>query len=123
MKIIIAGGRKVLEYRHVIDGVVNSGYWRKHNASIEVVCGMALGADMLGFEFARRNGLVVHEFYADWAGQGRAAGHIRNADMGKFAKAHGGKLLALWDGVSRGTKGMIEWAQKNELPYYIHRVD
>jgi hypothetical protein len=122
MKIIIAGGRGVTDYTVLLNAITWSGYWGLHRRSIEVVCGMAAGADMLGMEFANRNGLVVHEFPADWDQHGRAAGHIRNAQMGQFAKDNGGKLLALWDGKSRGTAGMITWAQKNLLEHYVHRT-
>lgn len=44
-------------------------------------------------------------FHADWAGQGKAAGMIRNSRMVKAWAEDGGALyaLALWDGASRGT--------------------
>lgn len=123
MKIIIAGGRDVTDYHIMLDAIVKSGYWKRYKNNIEVISGMARGADALGVEFAKRNGLIVHEMPADWDGKGKAAGHIRNADMGKFAKEHDGALLALWDGVSPGTRGMIAWAKKNGLQYYVYRTD
>lgn len=123
MKIIIAGGREVVEYRVILDAIVKSGYWKQYKQTIEVVSGMARGADALGVEFAKRNGLVVHEFHADWDGKGKAAGHIRNAEMGQYAKAHNGALLALWNGVSPGTRGMIAWAEKHCLEHYVYRTD
>lgn len=123
MKIIIAGGREVVDYRIMLDAIVKSGYWKLYKNNIEVISGMARGADALGVEFAKRNGLVVHEMPADWDGLGKAAGHIRNAQMGQFAKEHGGKLLALWDGRSPGTRGMIAWAEKHCLEHYVYRTD
>jgi hypothetical protein len=123
MKIIIAGGRDVTEYHIMLDAIVKSGFWKLHKNNIEVVSGMARGADTLGVEFAKRNGLVLHEFHADWEGIGRSAGHRRNAQMGQFAKAHNGKLLALWDGVSPGTAGMLAWARQHCLEHYIYRTD
>lgn len=123
MKIIIAGGREVVDYAVLLDALARSGYWKAYKRSIEVVCGMARGADLLGKKFAERNGLLVHEFPADWEGLGKAAGFIRNAEMGAFAKAHGGRLLALWDGQSRGTANMIAWARKHELEGYVYRTD
>jgi hypothetical protein len=123
MKIIIAGSRSVTDYHIMLDAIVKSGYWKLYKNTIEVVSGMARGADALGVDFAKRNGLVVHEFPANWDGLGKAAGHIRNAEMGVFAKSHGGKLLALYDGVSPGTAGMIAWAKKNGLDHYVHRTD
>jgi len=122
MKIIIAGGRNITDYHIVLDAIVKSGYWKLHKQNIEVICGMAKGADMLGMEFAKRNGLVVHEFPADWERLGKAAGYIRNAEMGEYAKAHNGALVALWDGISPGTKNMLAWAEKNSLEHFVYRT-
>lgn len=123
MKIIIAGSRDVTDYDYLRHAMVVSGFWKQYGKSIEVVCGMARGADLLGKEFAEKNGLIVHEFPADWKGLGKAAGHIRNVEMGKFVKEHNGLILALWDGESRGTKHMLEWCRDNQVKGYIYRVD
>lgn len=122
MKIIIAGSRDVTDYSIIREAVIESGYWKQYGKSIEVICGMARGVDLLGKEFAKRNGLICHEFPADWNKHGKAAGYIRNAEMGKFAKELNGALLAVWDGTSRGTKQMIEWAVKNDLEHYVYRL-
>lgn len=123
MKIIIAGGRDITDYEIVRQAVVQSGYWKAYGKMIEVVSGTARGADQLGEELAEKNGLVVHKFPADWNAHGKAAGPIRNAQMGEFTLTHGGRLLALWDGKSVGTKNMIEWAYKHKLPFYVYRTD
>lgn len=134
MKIIIAGGREVTDYDMLIAALMRSGYWKTYKKTIEVICGMALswkwhenetigGADRLGYRFAERNGLIIHEFHADWKTWGSRAGHIRNRDMGHFALGHEGRLLALWDGQSSGTAGMIEFAEEKGLPGYVYRVD
>lgn len=118
MKLIIAGSRDISDYE-VVRKAVLASFWKEHGKRIEVVCGMARGVDMLGYEFAKRNGLVVHEFPADWQNHGKAAGHVRNAEMGNFAKAHGGGLLAIWDGLSTGTKGMVAYAKKIGLEHVL----
>ena len=51
---------------------------------------------------------IIKYFIPDWEGQGKAAGHIRNRAMGDYAT----HLVAYFDGKSRGTKGMIEYANK-----------
>ena len=123
MKIIIAGGRDITDYSIVLAAILKSKYWNLYHREIEVVCGMAHGVDALGKEFAERNGLILHEFPADWKTHGRKAGPIRNAEMGNFTKLHGGRLLAIWDGTSIGTKNMITWAEKNDLGHYVYRVN
>lgn len=134
MKIIIAGSRNVDDYNVVRSAVIESGYWKAYGKSIEVVCGMALswkweddpvagGVDRWGYEFAKRNGLKVHEFHANWKRYGKRAGYIRNVEMGEFTKMNDGLLLAVWDGKSKGTQQMIQWAIGNELNGFIYRTD
>lgn len=117
--IIIAGSRDISDYEVVRQAVVASGYWKEFRRSIEVVCGMARGVDKLGYEFGKKNGLVVHEFPADWKTHGKAAGYIRNSEMANFAKAEEGRLLAVWDGKSTGTKGMVAYAKKIGLQHVL----
>jgi hypothetical protein len=123
LKIIVAGSRDITDYECVRQAFIESGYWKQYKHSIEVVCGMAKGIDLLGRDFAQKNGLKVHEFPANWKLYGKAAGHIRNVQMGEFAKASEGRLLAVWDGKSRGTLHMIQWARDNGLKGFIYRTD
>jgi hypothetical protein len=134
LKLIIAGGREVDDYEVVRQAVIESGYWKQYKRDLEIVCGMALywlwdedpvagGVDRWGYEFAKRNNLTVHKFCPDWKKHGKAAGHIRNAEMGKFALEHEGALLAVWNGKSTGTKGMIDWAREHGLEGFIYRTD
>lgn len=112
VKIIIAGSRDITDYEVVRNAVIASGYWKEFGRKIEVVSGCANGVDKLGIEFASKNNLTIHRFPADWKTHGKAAGHVRNKEMGDYAKAHGGRLLAVWDGKSTGTKGMVAYADK-----------
>lgn len=132
MKIIIAGSRDISDYEIVRQAVIASGYWKEFGRKIEVVSGMALhwkwdedplvgGVDRLAYDFGKKNGLKVWEFPANWRKYGKGAGAIRNAEMGAFAKAHGGRLLAIWDGISSGTMDMVQWAQKNGLEYKLFK--
>jgi hypothetical protein len=125
LKLIIAGSRHIKDYGVVRQAVIVSGFWKKYKHELEIVCGMAPGIDLLGKEFAEKNGLKVHEFPADWNGLGKKAGHVRNAQMGKFAleAEDGGALLAVWDGVSPGTKNMITWADAKGLEWFVYRPD
>lgn len=84
---------------------------------VEVVCGEARGADTVGKEWARDNGVPVASFPADWEEHGKAAGHIRNAAMAEY----GTHLIAFWDGKSRGTKNMIDVARSKGLKVALVR--
>jgi hypothetical protein len=113
MKTIIAGGRDVTEWHHLMEALESY-----RNDITEVVSGGAQGADALGERYAREAGLPLKRFPADWAKNGKAAGPIRNREMAAYAQA----LIALWDGKSRGTANMIEEARARSLNVHIHLI-
>lgn len=102
MKVIIAGSRTITDYNLVIKAVKDSGF-----TITEVVCGAANGVDSLGERYAKENNIKLSYFYADWSGKGRAAGTLRNEQMGNYSDC----LIAIWDGKSPGTKHMINYAK------------
>jgi hypothetical protein len=113
MKTIIAGGRNISQIKYVVEAV-NKAPW----LITEVVSGMAKGVDSLGEQWAKRSVVPVKQFPADWDTHGKKAGILRNVDMGNYAEA----LIAIWDGKSRGTKHMIDYANSKGLNVYVHRV-
>jgi hypothetical protein len=78
-----------------------------------VLSGTARGADTLGEQWAKRNNIPVERYPADWDTHGKRAGFLRNWRMARKGDA----LIALWDGLSRGTEQMIAAAN-----YYGIRV-
>jgi hypothetical protein len=126
-KIIIAGGRDFCNPKDDPNWIQNEQRafrqlsallwgWREGDApysysSLEIVSGAAPGADRVGERFATGNGIALKKFPADWDKHGRAAGPIRNGEMGDYAD----RLIAFWDGESRGTKNMIETAKEKGL--------
>jgi hypothetical protein len=71
VKLIIAGSRDTTDYNIVRKAVIEMVLWKQYGKQIEVVCGMARGVDLEGGKFAKKNGLVIHEFPADWNNKGR----------------------------------------------------
>lgn len=71
----------------------------------------------MGEQYAKVKGYQIMYFPADWDTQGKKAGYIRNEQMVKNADA----LVAFWDGKSKGTKHMIDTAEKHGLPTRIIR--
>lgn len=114
-RVIIAGGRDFNNY----DGLAQKLDKLLANVTDEIiiVCGMAKGADRLGEQYAKERGYSIRYFPADWDGKGRSAGFVRNEEMAKNADA----LVAFWDGQSRGTKHMIEIAEKYKLDTRVIR--
>lgn len=116
MRTIIAGWRGVSSYNimlRAIDAI------RPKWMPTVVISGTAPGADRLGERWAIENGVPVERFPADWDRYGKRAGYLRNEQMGDHAEA----LLALWDGNSRGTKHMIDIANRKRLLIYVYRID
>ena len=110
MKVIVAGGRDFNNYKllkETLDKVQ-----QEYGNITEVVSGTAKGVDKLGEKYANENNIPIKRFVPDWQGLGKKAGHVRNRQMGDYAKEHNGMLVAFWDKQSRGTKGMIEYANK-----------
>lgn len=117
-KVIIAGCRDFNDYAILKDKCefYLQNKMRTHN--VIVVSGHASGADSLGEKFAQEHNLQCELHPADWERHGKAAGPIRNKEMADVSDA----LIAFWDGNSRGTKSMIDLAQRKGLQVAIVRI-
>lgn len=84
-----------------------------------IVSGGAEGADAWGFSAAKQHGLIaiiVHPAWQRRDGTGdRGAGHKRNAVIVDIAD----RIVAFWDGQSRGTASTIELARKAGKPVEV----
>lgn len=108
-RVIVAGVRDFSNYE-LLESKLNR-ILQNITDEIVIVCGMARGADTLGERYAKANGIRVEYYPADWNKYGKSAGYIRNEQMAKNADA----LIAFWDGKSKGTKNMIDLAEKYRL--------
>jgi len=110
-KVIIAGSRdfnnELLLYQ-TCDILLEN---KRKDSSIVIISGTARGADQLGEKYALSRGFQLIKKPADWDRYGKKAGYLRNIEMAKMADA----LIAFWDGNSRGTKMMIEEANRRNL--------
>ena len=80
-----------------------------------LVSGGARGVDSLAAAWARRNGIAVVEHFPDYRHYGKAAPHVRN----RMVVADADRVVAFWDGKSRGTKSTIEEAKRHGKPVEI----
>lgn len=106
MRVIIAGTRSIWSYAFLEMAIEESGF-----DISTVICGMAPGADSVGWAWANVNGVPIEEFPADWERYGRKAGYLRNEEMGQNADA----LILLWDGISKGSALMLAIAHRRGL--------
>ena len=118
MKIIVAGSRDFTDAKLLMSTLDEA---RENFPDMEIVCGMARGADRLGHEYAKMYDIKVHEFYPNWNKYGKKrAGYIRNEEMAKFASP-ADALIAFWDQKSPGTKMMIDLARQYKLKVKVIR--
>jgi hypothetical protein len=103
-KVIVAGGRDFTDtdlLKHTLDKLFSQ------RDDIEVVTGMARGADTLALKYAKDNKYQVARFPAKWKVHGNSAGFERNKVMARYADA----CVCFWDGKSKGTAHMILMAR------------
>ena len=119
MTVIVAGSRTITDPATVDAAIRQSGF-----QVTQLLSGTARGVDTIGEQWARARGVDVLRFPANWQRFGRAAGYRRNAQLAQHAAAaaEGGALVAVWDGVSRGTRHMIDLARQQGLAVYVHLV-
>jgi len=124
MRLIIAGSRSIVD-QATVDAALAAALpgWGGTLALDEVVSGGAPGVDQLGEAWARRHGLEVVRFPAEWKGfRNRSDGVRRNEEMVRYAAQRGGVLVAIWDGVSSDTRHIIRAAERAGLGVHVHRV-
>ena len=114
IKVIIAGGRDYTSLNDMEwEFVLHFNDYK--NDQVEIVSGMARGADSVGIELAKKYDLVVHEYPALWGLHGKSAGYKRNEQMAENAT----HLLAFWNGESKGTGHMIDIAKRKGLKVIV----
>lgn len=134
MKFIICGSRNIIPYprdrRTQANGIelIQPGLmfqWIDATISqvfttpiTEVISGAARGGDEFGELWAKERNIPLKRFPVrpeEWRLLGKSAGMIRNRTMADYAALNGPEnagVLAIWDGKSRGTLGMLEYARK-----------
>jgi len=110
MRLIIAGGRDFNDYNLLCDEVT-SFILDCEQEEVIILSGLAKGADTLGGQFAAECDYPLEGYAAQWNTYGRSAGIRRNKLMAKSAT----HLIAFWDGKSRGTMHMIDYAAEKDL--------
>ena len=104
MKIGIVGSRNFKDYNILSEKLEHI----KPEIKV-VISGGAPGADRLAEKWAKEHGKSLTVYPADWLTYGKSAGYIRNADIVKNSD----KIIAFWDGESKGTKHTINLCKKN----------
>lgn len=128
-KVIIAGSRGI-DDEVLVSEIIEAAIDELGIKITEVVCGECRGVDLMGKNWAEKNGINVVSFPAKWNDlsvdnvsikqnkygkkYNALAGFNRNQDMADYADA----LIAINIGDTPGTKDMIKRAKKNKLTVY-----
>ena len=128
MKCIIVGSRTITDYKLVVRAFFLSGFASKvteivsgHAARTQVNGVWVDNVDRLGEKLSVEFGLGLKVMPAEWDKYGKAAGHIRNMAMAKYA-GYNNYLIAVWDGKSHGTHDMIVAAKAQGMKVYVYEV-
>lgn len=112
MKVAVIGSRNFCD-RNLVDNmmieIIRFDGWT-------LVSGGASGVDSWAEEYADDMGWKKIIFKPDWDKHGKAAGFIRN----KLIIDEADKVVAFWDGKSKGTKSSIDLAVKQNKPVDIY---
>lgn len=117
-RVIFCGSRDWHSWHPVLEAVERL---HAEHPDLVVIHGGARGADEMVDRLARKNGLPVEVFKADWEGRGHAAGPIRNQQMLDSGVQEVVAFKENFDYSLRrgGTEGMIRIAQRAGVPTTI----
>ena len=110
MKVAIVGSRRLY--------VSNIGDYLSAEIT-EIVSGGAKGVDSSAREYALKNNIRLTEFLPEYNKYGKAASLKRDMQIINYAD----KVIAFWDGKSKGTKYVIENCKKTNTPVDIIYID
>lgn len=109
MKIAIVGSRNYPDFKAVVDYVYSLPL------DTVIISGGASGVDKHAELAAIERGMKTEVFYPDWKRYGKQAGAIRNELIIRTAD----KVVAFWDGKSKGTAISIRLAKQHGKPLEI----
>ena len=108
MKVAVIGSRTLT--------IENLGDYLPQSTT-EIVSGGARGIDTSARNYAKARGIKLTEFLPDYERYGRLAPLKRNIAIIEYTDT----VLAFWDGMSRGTKFVIDNCKKLGVPIEIIR--
>lgn len=111
MKIAVVGSRGYPDSEEVMQFVLNT-----FKPEDILVSGGARGVDSWAQEAATALGCETYVYVPDWQLLGRGAGFARNKQIVDECD----RLVAFWDGKSRGTKHSIDLALGQGKPVEVH---
>lgn len=121
MIVLVSGSREGFTYQEFCD-IFEDKY--KDVKVTELIAGGARGIDRYAKMYAKEKNLEFTEMLADWDGQGKRAGSIRNTDMAVHLMelrdaGYKVSVIALRYDSSSGTTDMIKKAMKFKFDVFV----
>ncbi len=110
-KFAVVGSRNIQDYQMVKEILDN------YDISL-IISGGAKGIDTLSEQYANDNNIPTKIHYAEWEKFGKSAGMIRN----EYIINDADKIIAIWDGFSKGTKNSINHAKRLKKPLFLYTL-
>ncbi|MCI8497085.1 MAG: DUF2493 domain-containing protein [Clostridiales bacterium] len=85
----------------------------------EIISGGAKGVDSLAEAYAKEHHIPIRIFYPQYSIYGKAAPLVRNREIVQACD----RLIAIWDGTSRGTQYTVQYARTAGKEVVIHQID
>lgn len=113
MRILVCGDRNWEDEKCIENAL------KKYPTNTILIHGNCRGADKLSGIVAKKLGMEVIPFPANWGRYGKGAGHVRNQQMLDEGKPE--KIIAFHSNLekSKGTLNMVTKARKAKLPVEI----
>lgn len=111
VNIAVIGSRNFDDYEfveNIVSAVITDLAEQTNSDKITIVSGGAKGTDLLAERFAKQHSFPMLIFRPDYKSFGKAAPIRRNREI----LEHSDMVIAFWDGASKGTRYMIEQAEK-----------
>lgn len=114
-RIVVAGSRDYNNYTEAKEFIEFCIKRIKNKYTLIFVSGGCRGADKLGERYALEHGYKFERYSANWIKYGNSVGPKRNKQMAEISDF----VICFWDGKNKGTKSMIEYAEKYNKPLKV----
>lgn len=115
-RVIIAGSRFYDTYDEAV--LFIDQCMPKLKSPFLIISGGCRGADTIGERYATERNIPLKRYLPEWQVYGRSAGPKRNRTMVDACDA----VICFWDGKSRGSKSLIEYAKEKGKPIFIKYI-
>ena len=116
MKKIMISGSRTINDESLISEKLNSAL--AEYPDMILISGGARGVDSIGEAWAKSHNVQIQQYKPDWKRYGRGAGIVRNKSMVETADL----VIIFWDGISKGTKSVIDFCKKRNKSYLLVEI-